>query len=206
MRPSPRSKRASSTPRPLSLDEWKHTDGARSPDYLFRRDLIRRGDEVVAYGEYGQNRWAFHPQKVFITIYANPTRDAADIRPAYLDHVLAALHGKDLIAITSGMLDDKPEAMRFFADYGFREVARENLSLLDVPAFDASRFAPVLERVRTAGIEIRVLRDLQAQDGDWQQKLYELDTTISRDIPTTGEKHRHTFDSVVCGTPQRAGV
>lgn len=107
---------------------------------------------------------------------------------------MAALRGRDLIALKSGMLDDKPEALRFFAEQGFAEVARENISKLDVTAFDPARFAPLLERVRAAGITIDTLAHLNQRDPDCPRKLYELDMTISRDIPSTGDKHYPDFE------------
>jgi GNAT superfamily N-acetyltransferase len=179
----------------VSIDEWRHYDQSRNPDYPFQRDLIRRDGTVLGFGEYGQNPSAYHPQKYYCTIYVDPAQDAPDIRPAYLTHVLEALQGRDVIALTSGMLESKSEAMRFFADHGFQEIGREQLSNLDVTTFEAQRFAPALERVRAAGIEIVALRDLQMRDPDWQRKLYDLDTTVSRDIPSIGEKREHPFES-----------
>jgi GNAT superfamily N-acetyltransferase len=180
---------------PVPVEEWKHDDQTRNPDYPFQRHLICCDGEIVAFAEAGQNQFAYHPQKYFCRIFVDPAHDAADIRPAYLDHLLEALRGKDVIAITSGMLDDKSEAMRFFAEYGFQEVAREQLSMLDVSAFDPAPLNSLVEQVRASGIEIAVLRDLQTRDPNWQRKLFEMETLISRDIPTVDTKRAHTLES-----------
>lgn len=182
---------------PVPVEELKHDDATRNPDFLFQRDLIRRDGEVIAFGAYGQNQWAYHPQKVDCRVFVDPRHDGPDIRPAYLDHVLAALRGRDIIAITSGMLEDKPEAMRFFAEHGFVEVAREALSELDVTRFDPGRFADLLARLQAEGIEIVRLPALQARDPDWRRKLYALELLISADVPSTGGKQPHTFESWV---------
>jgi GNAT superfamily N-acetyltransferase len=176
-----------------SLAEWKHDDEVRDKAYPYYRDVVERDGRAIAYVETFQNQFAYHPQKYTCNILVDPAHDAADIRPAVLDHVLARLQDEDVIAIKSGMLDDKPEAMAFFAAYGFKRVAEEKLSKLDVTRFDAQRYAPTLARVRDGGIKIVSLRTLQAEDAQWQQKLYDLDVTVNRDIPSTGEKHYPDF-------------
>jgi GNAT superfamily N-acetyltransferase len=181
---------------PLPIAEYRHDDQTRRPDFPFQRDWIRRGGRAIAFVEWGQLPHAFHPQKYDVRIYVDPAHDAAGVRPFYLDHLLQQLRGRDVIALTSGMLENCAEAMRFFDAYGFVEVAREEISSLDLTTWDAAAFAGRLARVQQQGIRIVPLRALQAEDPDgWQRRLFELDTAISRDIPSTGEKQPHTFES-----------
>ncbi|MBN2305056.1 MAG: GNAT family N-acetyltransferase [Anaerolineae bacterium] len=179
---------------PDALEEWKHDDQTRNPEYPFFYNLVRRDGTVIAYIETFQNQYAYHPQKYECRMFVHPDHDAPDVRPAVLAYVLDQLRDKDLIALKSGMLDDKPEAMRFFDEHGFKRVAEEKISKLDVTRFDSARYEPVLARVREGGIEIVTLRDLQQRDSGWQRKLYDLDITVNRDIPTTGEKHYPEFE------------
>ena len=179
---------------PDPLDEWKHDDQTRNPDYPYYADMVERDGTAIAFVETYQNQFAYHPQKYECRIWVHPDHDGPDIRPIVLQHTLDRLRDQDLIAITSGMLDDKPEAMRFFAEYGFKPVAEEKLSKLDVTRFDEARYAAHLERVRAAGIEIVTLRALQGRDPDWERKLYDLDVTVNQDIPSTGEKHYPPFE------------
>ncbi len=180
---------------PDTLDEWVHDDQMLSPDYPFYRDLVLRDDTVIAYVETYQSRYAYHPQKYECRIFVHPEHDAPDIRPTVLTHVLDRLRDNTVIALTSGMLDDKPEAMRFFDAYGFKRVAEEKISKLDVRHFDTTQYAGALERVRAAGIEIATLRALQQRDRDWQRKLFDLEVTVSADIPSIGEKHYLPFET-----------
>jgi len=179
---------------PESLAEWKHDDETRNPDFPHVSEIVERDGTPIAYIETFQSPFFYHPQKYECRMFVHPAHDAPDIRPMVLQHVLDRLRDQDLIAITSGMLDDKPEAMRFFADYGFKPVAEEKLSRLDVSRFDDARYEAHLERVRAAGIEIVSLRALQGRDPDWQRKLYDLDVTVNQDIPSTGEKHYPAFE------------
>ena len=180
---------------PDTLDEWIHDDQVRSLDYPYYRDLVLRGATVIAYVETYQNRYAYHPQKYECRIFVHPDHDAPDIRPAVLTHVLDKLRDQDVIALTSGMLDDKPEAMRFFEAYGFKRVAEEKISKLDVSRFDATQYTALLERVHNGGIAVVTLRTLQQRDPDWQRKLFDLDVTVNADIPSIGEKHFLSFES-----------
>lgn len=179
---------------PEPMEEWKHDDQTRSKDYPYYREMVLRDGQVIAFVETYQNRFAYHPQKYECRIFVDPQHDAPDVRPAVLEFVLQRLADEDLIALQSGMLDDKPHAMRFFEEYGFEKVAEEKLSKLDVPAFDTSRYAGLLARLEDEGIVIMTLRQLQQRDPDWQRKLYDLDVTVNRDIPSTGEKHYPEFD------------
>ncbi|MBI5958168.1 MAG: GNAT family N-acetyltransferase [Chloroflexi bacterium] len=179
---------------PDSLAEWQHDDQTRSADYAFYRDLVRRDNTVIAYVETYQNQYSYHPQKYECRIFVHPAHDGPDVRPFVLEHVLNKLRSENLIALTSGMLDDKPEAMRFFEEYGFKPVAEEKISKLDVTRFDDTQFEAIFERVRAAGITISTLRELQQHDPDWQRKLYDLDVTVNRDIPSTGEKIYRPFE------------
>lgn len=177
-----------------TLAEWQHDDQTWDKKYPFQRKLVRRNGVVIAYVETYQSPFAYHPQKYECRIYVHPGHDASDIRPTVLAHTLEQLRDKDLIALTSGMLDDKPEAMRFFEEYGFKPVAEEKISKLDVTSFDETQYTSAIERVRADGIEIVTLRELQQRDPDWQRKLFDLDVTVNRDIPSTGEKHYPEFE------------
>ncbi len=175
------------------LEEWQHDDQAQDPAYPFFRDLVTRGGITIAYAETFQSQFAYHPQKFACEIYVHPRHDAPDVRPFFLEHTLERLQGKSLIALTSGMLDSIPLAMRFFDDFGFQRVAEVKLSRLDVNHFDAGRYAELLSRLQASGIDIVPLRELQIRDPEWQQKLYDLEVTVNRDIPSQGEKHYPDF-------------
>lgn len=179
---------------PEPLEDWKHEDEVRSKAYPFYRDVIVRDGEIIGFVESYQGRYTYHPQKYHCNIFVHPAHDGPEIRPVVFEKILERLAGQDLIAIASGMLDDKPHAMRFFEENGFERVAEEKLSKLDVRRFDVDAYDGLLEDVAVGGVEIVTLRQLQQRDPDWQRKLYDLDLTTSRDIPSTGERHYPEFE------------
>lgn len=176
---------------PLSVDEWRHQDSARSPDKLFHRDMIERDGEVIAFGEYRQGS---NPQKYFFHVFVHPDYEHPDIRPAYLEHVMAVLAERDPVAIISGALDDHTPDVQFLEANGFRPVRREPSSDLDVAAFDSARFDHILEKMRSAHIEIMSLRELQDQDPNWKRKLYELYETLEQDVPSVDAPVERSFE------------
>lgn len=180
---------------PEPLDVWKHYDHTWNPDYPYLRELVYRDGQLIGFVETFQNPFAYHPQKYECRMFIHPDHDAPDVRPFILQHTLDRLADRDLIALTSGMVDDKPHAMQFFEDYGFVPTQTEKLSKLALRSFDESHFADVLDRVAAAGIDIYALRHLQTADPDWARKLYDLEITVNPDIPSTGEKHYPPFEA-----------
>ena len=179
---------------PEPIEEWRHEDEAWDKDYPFFRDWVKRDGVIIGYVETFQSQFAFHPQKYECRMFIEPKYDADDIRPKILTHTLNRLRDQPLIALKSGMLDNKPEAMRFFEAYDFVTVTEEKLSKLNVIKFDAAQYADLLASVKALGIDIVPLRRLQMDDTDWQHKLYDLDITVASDIPTTGDKRYPSFD------------
>lgn len=176
---------------PLSVDQWRHKDSTRSPDKLFHRDMIEHDGEVVAFGQYRQGS---HPHKYFFHVFVHPDHEHPDIRPAYLEHVMAVLAERDPVAIISGALDDHTPDVEFLDANGFRPVMREPSSNLDVTGFDGVRFAHIVEKMRTGHIEIMSLRELQDRESNWKRKLYELYETLEQDVPSTDAPAERSFE------------
>lgn len=176
------------------IEEWRHDDERWDKAYPFFRDWVLRDGEIVGFVETFQSQYAYHPEKSEFRVFVDPEKEAADIRPKVLTHTLERLQNVPLIAIKSGMLDNKLEAMRFFADYGFKRVTVEQLSKLTLATFESEKFRPILAKMHDAGIELLLLRQLQQRDADWRTLLYDLYITVNPDIPTTGEKRYEGFD------------
>lgn len=177
-----------------SMNEWKHDDETHDTRYPFLREMVWRDGVAIAYVESGQSRFAFHPQKYECRMFVHPAHDDGVIRPKVLQHTLNRLKDKELIALTSGMLDDKPHALTFFAEHGFETVAEEKMSSLLLAEFDADKHKEIVDAVESRGIEIVTLRQLQTRDADWQRKLYEMTIAVNQDIPSQGEKHYEPFE------------
>lgn len=181
-------------PYPLGEDTLRHFDTSRDPALFFRRDMILRDGQVVAFGEIKHLPWAYHPDKYDFYVVVHPDHDHPDIRPLYWAHMLDVLQGRRVIAFSASMFEDKAAHVDFLTAQGFTEALRNTMSELDVQAFDAATFAPVLDRVRAAGIRIVTLRALMDSDPGWKQKLYELEWALVQDIPSTDPPKKPTLE------------
>jgi GNAT superfamily N-acetyltransferase len=179
----------------ITTAEWKHIDESRDPKFLFRREMIALDGDIIAFGDYGQSQWSYHPDKYFFNVFVHPDHEHPKVRKAYLGHVLDILADRHPIAITSGMLEDKQEYIRFFTEHGFTEIMRTPLSQLDVATFDASKFVDVRNKVREMGVQIVSLCELPEIEPDWKYKLYELDEAIRPDVPTPESAAKRSFEN-----------
>jgi RimJ/RimL family protein N-acetyltransferase len=76
------------------------------------------------------------------------------------------------------------ELLAPLARRGFRELLRSWMFTLDARRCDIARFATAHDRL--GGLTIATLAEERARDPGWLPNLYELHTTLSRDIPIPG--------------------
>lgn len=179
---------------PISVEEWKHFDATRDPKLLFQREMIERDGVVVAYGNYGQSQWAFHPEKYDFQLAIHPDHEQADIRPMYFEHVMHTLASHDPLAICTVMQEGYEAYINFLHAMGFVEVMRTPMVELDVTTFDASRFAHIPAQMHAQGIRIVTLRELMETDPNWKQTLYDLDWELSLDVPSPEPPVQQTLE------------
>jgi GNAT superfamily N-acetyltransferase len=168
---------------PVTVEELKYHDAHRDPKCLEGRWLCEKKGDVVASAGYSQSPWAYHPKKFWLSITVHPERRRQGIGGHAYDHLLAALEEFEPLSVSCPVKGDREEAIRFLQKRGFQEVMRDWESRLDVTAFDPAPFAGAQERVRNQGIEIRTLRELEA-DPDHDRKIYELEQALNEDVPS----------------------
>lgn len=170
---------------PMTVADWQHADQNRNPDDYFRRDLIMLEGQPVAYAECKQFAHYVADRKYFFDVVVLPDYDDPAIYAAYQSHLLAVLADRNPAVLITGTLDDRAVCMAFLASDGFVQVMREQFSELDLTAFDGTSFADIPARIADRGIAIVSLPELQARDPEWKQKLYELDWTLTQDVPAS---------------------
>jgi mycothiol synthase len=188
-----------------TADEWRHMDETLDPKYPHHRDFIEFGGKVIAFGEYGQSIWHYHPRKYFLYISIHPAHEHPDVRQFYFNHVLKIFSNLDLIAITSGMLEDRKTHIEFLTQKGFKPVMREPLSRLELGDFDPTIFAGIVKKVRDAGIRIASVAELRESDLNWQHKLYELEWELMQDVPSPDPTEKRSFEMFVKNTLEDPG-
>jgi mycothiol synthase len=178
-----------------SAESWRYTDESRDQKYMYHRDMIEIGGQVIAYGDYGQTQWSFHPQKYFFNVWVHPDREHPDVRKAYLDHVMNLLAELKPIAISTGMLENQGAHIAFLGEQGFEVTLRTIASQLEVDSFDERKYSRLSEKVRDAGITIETVKELREHDDNWQQNLYEMSWRLDRDVPSADPLEKQTFEN-----------
>lgn len=178
---------------PLHPDTLRHDD-ERSPARIYRRRyLLEHDGEALGFGTVRNTRDSFHPQEFLLDLVLRPEALGRGHGRALYAHLLADIEPRTPRALFAWVREDMPRAVRFYRDRGFVEVQRAFESVLDVTAFDPSRFSGAAERLARQGIEIRDLTSLE-RDPDHRRKLYLLHTEIDRDVPSPRTYSKPSFE------------
>ena len=158
----------------------------RDPNYLYQMLVVELDGEIVGYGYYGENPWSHQPGKYDFDVTVHPEYERRGIGSAVYDYIMDRLAEREPrpAVLTTDTRENKAQAIRFLEKRGFEQVMRWPQSRLDLAAFDAARFAPVVERVRAGGIRLYSLLELQPIDTEWRRHIYELDMECTLDEPS----------------------
>jgi mycothiol synthase len=189
---------------PDTVEEWKHRDQTRDPQYLFRRYVVEVGGGMVASAIYCVPWWSVTPGKYFVNMTVHPDHRGRGIGTALYNHLTDLVARLDPRLLLTATREDQADALRFLTKRGFEPVMRYPVSYLDVEAFDPTPFAGTLDRVKELGIEIKPLSQLTIADADWKRKLWDLDWALTQDVPLPEPPTRKTFETFersILGSP-----
>jgi len=177
----------------LSAGDWRHED--ESLDEAIRRGrwLVEIGGRVVAYCQYYNAPWSFHPRKFWVEIVVHHDYRRHGIGSMLWIHIVGALDKLDPIVLRGNVREDWELERRFASRRGFSDSMRTEESRLDIAAFDPPRFEADVERASDEGIVIRDYDEL-AGDPDRDRKLHELDNAILRDVPSPDPTTPSSFE------------
>lgn len=179
---------------PRTVEEWKHRDATRDPQYLFRRFVVEAQGEMVALGIYCEPWWSFKPGKFHMEVSVLPDYRRRGIGAALYEKFIADLAERKPAVLTSWSRENQVEGIRFLTKRGFEQVMRAPISLLEVTSFDPAPFSAYPRRVAEQNIEIRPLSEIAAVDPDWKRKFWELDWELSQDVPSPDPITMTSFD------------
>lgn len=178
-----------------TVAEWQYRDQARNPQYFHQRFLVERDGQPVAHAQTMETFWSYRPGKygLWITVHADYQRQG--IGSLVYNHILGLLATRPLppTMLVCYVREDKTDAIRFAEQQGFQPVMRTPSSRLDVTRFDRSHFAPILDKVKAAGIAIYSVAELATLDPDHRQKIYELDWQCTLDEPHSDTPTKLSF-------------
>jgi GNAT superfamily N-acetyltransferase len=169
---------------PQTIEEWRHWDETRDPQYLFQRFVVEVEGQIAAVGNYCEPWWSLKPGKYHLDISVHPGFRRRGIGSALYDKFSADLEERQPRTLTANTRENQVEAVQFLTQRGFKQVMRAPVSYLDVASFDPAPFAAYPARAREQNIEILPLSEIMLVDPDWKRKYWELDWEITQDVPS----------------------
>lgn len=182
---------------PGTADEMRFRDEHRDPKCQFRRWVAERDGCVVGSSEYNQMPDMYHPRKFTVSVTVHPDYQSQGIGSALYNQVVDALEEFDPIVLRAwGVREDMPHSIQFVMNRGFREEMRFWESRLNVTTFDFTPYEGVEEKVRSYGVEIKTLRELES-DPERDRKLYEMCSEIDQDVPSPEPATKVDFEHFI---------
>ena len=175
---------------PTTVAHCQHNDKTRNPKYLHMRYLVEDADgHIVAEGGTRESSWSYVPGKYGLSFDVIPALANQGIEQQLYDHILDFLSKRELKPklLDSYTREDKSERINFWEEHGFKVIMRDNTSGLTVTDYDYTPYEGLEEKVVASGIRFATLPELQAEDPDWMQKMYDLFIPIDRDVPNPDE-------------------
>jgi len=177
-----------------SVAMWNRTDGVRDPRSLMQRFVAVDQGNIVGLAvlmepelDIAQGRYGF-------SIAVRPDQQGKGIGSAIYKRMMTSLEGRPLQQLTTGTSEDNDDAVRFLERYGFRQVQRDPIALLDLAAFDAAPFAGIWERMARQGIQVLPLNRAALCFPDWQRRIWELDWELVQDLKSFKNPERKPFE------------
>jgi mycothiol synthase len=144
---------------------------------------------VLGYAQLFHIPWLAQPGQFWCSVRVHPSYQRRGIGGRLYEQILLDLSSQNASAVQIMVHESAPELAASLARRGFRELFRSWPFDLDIECFDATPFQQVPERMTARGIAIETLSAIQRRDPEWLPKLYDLHTTLTRDIPLPGQPH-----------------
>jgi ribosomal protein S18 acetylase RimI-like enzyme len=173
--------------RPHTPEAWAEVDRNRNPKSKFKRWIAAERDQVVGFASYGQSPGAYPPRSFYINVEVQPEFQHRGIGSALFTQVMEGLQVFNPPALRADAFTNLPQGFSFLQKRGFYEAFRETPVHLDVPAFDPGPYAGLEPKLKTGGIGIKTLRELES-DPYRDRKIYDLYWEVGGDVPSEGEK------------------
>lgn len=172
--------------RPSTSQAWAAVDSSRGANYKLQRWVAVEAERVVGFSSYSQGPMEYPPQSFYVNVEVFPEYQRHGVGSALYDQVLEGLQAFNPPALRADAFTNLPQGFEFLQKRGFYEAFRETPVHLDVTAFDPSPYAGLEEKLKSQGIFIKTLRELES-DPHRDRKVYDLYWEANDDVPHEGE-------------------
>jgi GNAT superfamily N-acetyltransferase len=170
---------------PSSVEGTRHANSIRDEKYLFQRLMAELDGEIVVTAIYSEPFWSYAPGKYDIQIRVLPEYQKRGIGGTLYDYIMDRLNEQPhkLVNLHSDAREDQPHSVRFLTKRGFEQKQRQQVSRLDVAAFDASLYADGLARFEESGLVLKTLDQYKQEDPEAMRKTHEKFWEFFQDAP-----------------------
>lgn len=168
---------------PGSAVSWQHWDKHRDPGRLFRRYVVEVDAEIIGYGFSMKSDPNLANYR--FAIFLHPEHQTPELINVFYHYVIEKYMRNKPDSLVTQVREDEIFKLDWLGQNGFYQVMRYPVSILDVSDFDPVPYEALLDRLAQQGIKIHSLAELQEGDPDWQQRIYELDSLLNRDVPSS---------------------
>ena len=176
-----------------TAEEWGSKDEQLAVRLNLRRWIVEQDGEVFGFGNFQHDEWMIHPHKFMLRIVVAQEYQRQGVGSALMAHLLNELRPFDAHVVRSWARQDTPAGIEFLKAHGFAEFHRVWISHLEVSAFEFQPYEGYEQRLRTQGIQIMTLQDLEG-DPDRDRRLYELECELIKDVPAPDPFVPKTFE------------
>lgn len=191
---------------PSTVEEIKFEDANHSPDHFWQRWVVEKDGRIVAFANAKQPPQSDDPGRYRLLIVVHPDFERQGIGTAVYNQIWQTIQAQKAkpTVLASRCYQHHPQAVRFLEKRGFQQVMRWVISTLNVPQFDLAQFIPLIDQLKTEGIEFITFHQLQEQNENWLSELHELDWELVQDepLPYTPQKiTAEKFGKMVVDSP-----
>ena len=170
----------------MTAEKFVEDDKIREGKIRHCRWVAEVDDKVIGDAFYTQLLTLYHPNKFVIGAYVLPEYQNKGIGTTLYEIVTSSLGQYDPIYYHVFARENLPTGIKFLAKRDFKEIFRERVSHLDVPAFDLNKYVDLGNKLNDYGVLFKQLSELD-NDPEYKHRLYELDWELFNDIPELNE-------------------
>lgn len=169
--------------KPETVQQWQDRDRYFSKTYPITRLMGYVNDQIVCYGQYGEESWAYQPGKYIWDFGLRPDSDHSQILPPLYEAILTQMVEKGAFKILVQARSDQQFRVDFIEGQGYQQIQREPTSWLDVTQFEPTNHEQAIERINSNGFQIYSVAQLSEMDTDWLQNLHAIVEAARMDVP-----------------------
>jgi GNAT superfamily N-acetyltransferase len=168
---------------PVTVDQIKEEQENAPPDFI-HLSLVAEDDNgrMIGCSQVSHSPGWMKPGQFWANTVVDKDLWGRGVGSALYKGVEDFALSRGANTINAFIRDDLPQSLEFTRHRGFQMDRHIFGSSLDVGSLDATRFSGTAEKARDAGIRFASLTDFSLDD-DTRHRLYDLETTVRRDIP-----------------------